>query len=493
MGERTNNGKASTGEAFVGTFRIQQLIDAGVLAVGDGYRAKNAELASHGIPFARAGNIDGGFLFNDADRFPEADLHKVGDKISRPGDVVFTSKGTVGRFAYVLPETPRFVFAPQLCYWRSLDPNVIDSRFLLYWMHGSEFWEQADSVKGQTDMADYVSLTDQRRMWITLPPLPEQRAIARVLGGLDDKIELNRRMNRTLEELARGVFRSWFIDFDPVLRRAGGAGGRGLKGGAAGTPGAGTPHAGGLPHHPALWPTRLTDSPLGPIPEGWRVGTVGEIGTNPRRGVLPSEVAATTPYVGLEHMPRRSIALDDWGTAADVSSGKSRFARGEILFGKLRPYFHKVGVALIDGVCSTDVIVAAPKKECWFGVLLGHLSSDEFIDYVDGASGGTRMPRTSWGDMARYQIVIPPEPVAASYSVWMRQVADMLRIQAHESRALAALRDALLPQLLSGEIRLREAERAVDDALQTTSPPPRAGGNGSPRSGKVAGTVKGRA
>ncbi len=223
------------------------------------------------------------------------------------------------------------------------------------------------------------------------------------------------------------------------------------------------------------------------------MGTVGEIGTNPRRGVLPSEVDATTPYVGLEHMPRRCIALDDWGTAADVSSGKSRFSRGEILFGKLRPYFHKVGVALIDGVCSTDVIVAAPKQECWFGVLLGHLSSDEFIDYVDGASGGTRMPRTSWGDMARYQIVIPPEPIAASYSAWMRQVADMLRLHAHESRALAALRDALLPQLLSGEIRLREAERAVDDSLQSTRTPPRAGGPTLPRGGKAAGTMKGRA
>ena len=188
---------------------------------------------------------------------------------------------------------------------------------------------------------------------------------------------------------------------------------------------------------------------------------MGEIGTNPRRGVLPSEVDATTPYIGLEHMPRRCIALDDWGTAADVSSGKSRFARGEILFGKLRPYFHKVGVALIDGVCSTDVIVAAPKKECWFGVLLGHLSSDEFIDYVDGASGGTRMPRTSWGDMARYSIALPSEPIAQAFSKWMQDVADMIRTSVHESRSLAALRDALLPQLLSGEIRLREATHAV--------------------------------
>jgi len=120
------------------------------------------------------------------------------------------------------------------------------------------------------------------------------------------------------------------------------------------------------------------------------------------------------------------------------------------------------------------VIVATPRKECWFGVLLGHLSSDEFIDYVDGASGGTRMPRTSWGDMARYSITVPPEPVANSYSQWMRQVAEMMRERVHESRSLAALRDALLPQLLSGDIRLREAQRTIDDSLQANGQPLRA-------------------
>lgn len=277
-----------------------------------------------------------------------------------------------------------------------------------------------------------------------LPPLPEQLAIARVLGALDDKIELNRRMNRTLEDLAQGLFRSWFVDFDPVTRN-----------GSAKAPAA-----------PAgLFPKRLVDSPLGPIPEGWRVGTVGDIGANPRRGVQPSEVDAATPYIGLEHMPRRCITLAEWGTAAEVSSGKSRFERGDILFGKLRPYFHKVGVAPVDGVCSTDVIVVAPKKECWFGMLLGHVSSEEFIDFVDGASGGTRMPRTSWGDMARYAITIPPEPVANWSSQWMRKVAATMCERVHESRSLAALRDALLPQLLSGEIRLCEAENAVEVAV----------------------------
>ncbi len=196
------------------------LINEGKLVIGDGYRAKNDELSNQGLPFARAGNINEGFRFADADHFPEENLHWVGNKISELGDVVFTSKGTVGRFAFVGADTPRFVYSPQLCFWRSLDRDVINPRFLYYWMFGREFFVQFNGVAGQTDMAEYVSLSDQRKMHVTLPSREEQRAIAHILGTLDDKIELNRRMNETLEAIARALFKSWFVDFDPVRAKA---------------------------------------------------------------------------------------------------------------------------------------------------------------------------------------------------------------------------------------------------------------------------------
>src|SRR5581483_7262411 len=145
-------------------YQVNELIEDGALVVGDGYRAKNSELTDSGLPFARAGNINAGFLFNDADCFPVENLHLVGNKVSQPGDVVFTSKGTVGRFAFVRRDTPRFVYSPQLCFWRSVDREVIDPRFLFLWMSGREFFVQFKGVAGQTDMAEYVSLTDQRRM-----------------------------------------------------------------------------------------------------------------------------------------------------------------------------------------------------------------------------------------------------------------------------------------------------------------------------------------
>ncbi len=239
-----------------GRREVRDLIRDGVLVVGDGYRAKNSELSDSGLPFARAGNVADGFRFSGADRLPESGLHKVGDKTSRSGDVVFTSKGTVGRFAFVHDDTERFVYSPQLCFWRSLDREVIDPRFLHCWMRGPEFFGQFTGVAGQTDMAEYVSLTDQRRMFITLPPLAQQRTIAHILSTLDDKIELNRRMNATLEAMARALFRSWFVDFDPVRAKMEG-------------------HDTGLPKDIAdLFPDRLVESELGEVPEGWSDGHV---------------------------------------------------------------------------------------------------------------------------------------------------------------------------------------------------------------------------
>src|SRR5438445_4522365 len=137
----------------------------------------------------------------------------------------------------------------------------------------------------------------------------------------------------------------------------------------------------------------MVRSELGEIPIGWCVGNIGEIAENPRRGILPPETKQGTPYIGLEHMPRRSIALSEWGDASKTVSNKFQFLKGEILFGKLRPYFHKVGVAAVNGVCSTDILVITPKSPEWYGLVLGHVSSDDFVDYADAASTGTKMPR----------------------------------------------------------------------------------------------------
>jgi type I restriction enzyme, S subunit len=282
------------------------------------------------------------------------------------------------------------------------------------------------------------------------PPLGDdaQHAIARILGSLDDKIELNRRMNETLEAMARALFKSWFVDFDPVRAKAEGR-----------DPGPPKPMA-------DLFPDRFVDSEVGEVPEGWAIGTLGEVAHQMRRGIEPEQIEPGTPYIALEHMPKRCIALSDWGIANGLESNKFEFQANEILFGKLRPYFHKVGVAPVAGVCSTDIVVVAPKSEHWFGFVLEHISSDAFVEHTDASSTGTKMPRTSWQDMARYPIVIPPRAAAHAFTSRIRPAIARIVAGIHESRTLAALRDALLPKLISSELRVEDTERIIAEAVQ---------------------------
>lgn len=275
---------------------------------------------------------------------------------------------------------------------------------------------------------------------VTIPPIPIQHRIADVLGKLDDKIELNQRMNRTLEKMAATIFKSWFIDFDPVHAKAEG-------------------HDPNLPTEIAdLFPDDFEESELGAIPKGWTPGKLADVADNPRRTVQPSDVAPTTPYIGLQHMPRRCIALAAWGRADEVGSGKSYFKEGEILFGKLRPYFHKVGIAPVDGVCSTDILVIVPKSLEWHSYVLSLVSSKAFVDYTDSHSAGTKMPRTNWKDTGRYLLALPPAHLAKAFQNHAASLHQRIGLAIRQNRRLAGLRDTLLPKLLSGEIVLPEAE-----------------------------------
>jgi type I restriction enzyme S subunit len=190
------------------THTFEELIRIGVLSLSDGYRAKLAELGGDGPLFLRAGHVSDSHIdFNGVERFHAQLEARVRGKMSQPGDVVITTKGnSTGRVAYVTKSLPPFVYSPHLSFWRSLKADALVPGFLRYWSRGTEFQQQLRGLASSTDMAPYLSLIDQKRLRLTLPPLPEQRAIAAVLGALDDKIELNRRMNETLEALTQSLF-----------------------------------------------------------------------------------------------------------------------------------------------------------------------------------------------------------------------------------------------------------------------------------------------
>jgi type I restriction enzyme S subunit len=378
---------------------------------------------------------------------------------------IVTSSGVTGRHAEAMAKAPGVVtgrygslgqvFWVTEDYWphntalyvRDFKGN--DPRFISYLLRTIDFQSCSDkaAVPG-------VNRNHLHALQVRVPPLVEQKNIAQVLSALDDKIESNRRMNQTLEAIARAVFKEWFVDFGPVRAKMAGRAPAGLS-----------------PDLAALFPDKLIDSELGPVPEGWRVGTFGEVADNPRRGVTPEEIAPGTPYIALDNMPRRSIALDEWGDSSVVTSQKARFAKGEFLFGKLRPYFHKCGVAPVDGVCSTDIVVVAPRAPAWYGFTLGHLSSDAFVAYTNAGSTGTKMPRTSWGEMARFKVVIPDEATAGRYTEFIRPLLEQIVANIFESRTLAEMRDALLPKLVSGQVRVALPAESVHPVLSISPAP----------------------
>jgi len=394
-----------------------------------------SELKDQGVPVyeqqhAIRGDREFRF-FVGKEKFKELSRFQV-----RPDDLIVSCSGTIGRISIIQPGDPLGIISQALLILRPQTDEVLP-QFLYYFLstyEGQQALIQASHGSVQVNIAPRAVV---EQIETPVPTIPEQRAIIYILGSLDEKIELNRRMNVTLEESARALFKSWFVDFDPVRAKMEGRQPEGIDVETA-----------------ALFPDRLVESMLGFIPDGWRVGTLGEIASNPRRSVQPKQMLEGTLYIGLEHMPQRSISLSDWGAATDVESNKYQFFTGELLFGKLRPYFHKVGIAPIDGICSTDVLVITPVADYWWGTVLMLISSVEFVNETTLLSGGTRMPRVNWSDMAHYKIVIPMPNVAQMFSEFVEQVGKLIIRNIHQWHLLVVTRDALLPKLLSGEVRV---------------------------------------
>lgn len=354
----------------------------------------------------------------------------------KAGDIVVATVGSIGALAVL--DANRGSIAQNLIALRP-DKGKINSNFLYYLLRSPLVNQRMlsldiSSVQPSIKVPHLLGLT------ISIPTrLDLQAEIAGVFECIDKKIELNQRMNETLEAMARALLKSWFVDFDPVRVKVVGRKPEGMDAATA-----------------ALFPAAFNDDGL---PEGWAWGTLGKIVDSVGATVQPNQTSPDTPYIGLEHMPRRCIALSEWEGAGKVTSNKFAFTRGDFLFGKLRPYFHKVGIAAIDGISSTDILVVRPKREEFYAFVLSVISSNEFVGYTDKTSQGTKMPRTNWKDMARYELVLPDKDVALAYNSAVKPMLEQIIANVHESRTLSALRDALLPKLISGELLIEEAKR----------------------------------
>lgn len=313
------------------------------------------------------------------------------------GDIVFTHAGSIGQVA-VIPEDSKFsrYVLSQRQFFMRCNRSIVEPLYIAYYFRSPEGRHKLLANASQVGVPSIARpVTYLRSIELPIPPLHIQREIVEIIEALRDRITLLRETNATLEAIAQALFKSWFVDFDPVRAKMEGRAPEGMDEETA-----------------ALFPDSLESAGEKELPYGWIVGTLGSIARTRKDQLQPRDIDPSFRYVGLEHVPRRSLILDAWGKSDELASAKLRFRENDVLFGKLRPYFHKVVIAPIDGVCSTDILVCEPNDPDYYGLMTMYLFSDELVSYTDRLSNGAKMPRANWKDLAAYEVAVPPSALA---------------------------------------------------------------------------------
>jgi len=399
------------------------------------------------------GTIDSIQYFTDHESLPSRARRKV-----RPGDIVYsTVRPNQKHYGIIAEPLPNMLVSTGFAVIRGREGKC-ETKYLYYFLTQPQLIEHLHSIADNSTSA-YPSIkpSDIESLEVELPPLPEQRAIAHILGTLDDKIELNRRMSETLEQMARAIFKSWFVDFDPVRAKMDGRWRKGQT-------------LPGLPAHLYdLFPDRLVDSELGEIPEGWELAPLPDlVEINPSRPLRKGEIA---PYLDMANMPIRGHAPD---AVVDRPFGSGmRFINGDTLVARITPCLENGKTAFVDflqdgqvGWGSTEYIVLRPKpplpEEFAYCLARSHAFREFAIQSMTGTSGRQRVQADS---LEHFRLPRVPALVAEAFGRAITPLFARSSSAVRESRTLSAIRDALLPKLISGEIRIKDAEKFVEGAL----------------------------
>ena len=406
------------------------------------YRPRRHEFGEGKYAFIRAADLDcGRVLFESAQRINGRAMERIRKGVGQGGDVLFSHKGTVGKLALAPLDSPPFVCSPQTTFWRVLDQERLDRRYLYCYMQSEAFAQQWMARCNETDMAAYISLTAQRQLSIAVPPIEEQRAIADVLGALDAKFEQNRRTALALERLARTIFRAWFVDFEPVKAKA-----------------AGKTAIPSLPERAfdAL-PARFVDSRIGSVPDGWQVKALDEVAAFLNGLALqkypPRGDGSDLPVIKIAQLRRGSTEGAD--AANDSIEEKYKVQDGDLLFswsGTLEAVRWFGGPGALNQhlfkVTSSDY----PQ---WLIYEWVHHHLPEFR--LIAASRATTMGHIKRGHLRQALVAVPPSEFLGHCDEALSPLFKTFATTQLESRKLVEIRDYLLPKLLIGEARVKVA------------------------------------
>lgn len=318
------------------------------------------------------------------------------------GDLLFGRRSLVlagaGKVSLVKNPAVGTVFESSIIRSR-LDRKAASPEFYFYFFRSGSGRELMETIVEQTAVAGIRS-SDLAQLTVPLPPLPEQRRIAAVLTALDDLIDTNRELIGALKQEALAAFDA--------------------------------------------------------ASESGEIVAFGEIATQVRAGVSGEQLAAGTPYLGLEHFATGGGGITGVGDAGAVGSNKTRFRAGDVLYGKLRPYFRKHDRPGFDGVATTESWVLRPQNGWGAASLDAIVSRPEFTEFAMSGSGGTKMPRASWDHVTTMPVSVPAAAIRGALDdrleiLWRARVELTAEIA-----DLTHTRDELLPLLMSGAVRVRE-------------------------------------
>ena len=368
----------------------------------------------------------------------------------RRGDLLFARRSLVaegaGRCSVVKEVGELTTFESSIIRAR-LDCQKADSDFVYYYFASPQGRELMRTILRQVAVSG-IAGSDLAELTIPVPPIAVQRQCARTLEQIDDRIDLLRQTNATIESIAQALFKSWFVDFDPVRAKAEGREPEGMDAETA-----------------ALFPSEFEESELGKIPKGWRVGCLGDILIQRVERAKPSILTAGLPYVPIECISPKSVFLCESLPGEQAQSSLTFFKKDDVLFGAMRPYFHKVCIAPFDGVTRTTVFVLQAKK--------GHMAfalfaafDDSTVEFATTHSEGSTIPYAKWtSSLERKRTIIPPATIAAQFESLVTPLLESGMHNTTRSSLLTDLRDTLLPRLISGKLRITEAMEQVEEAL----------------------------
>ena len=421
--------------------------DSGIQTGPFGSQLHQKDYVAVGTPIITVEHLgENRIIHQDLPQVSHYDRDRLSKYTLRRGDIVFSRVGSVDRRALVSDTEDGWLFSGR-CLRVRPDANKIDSRFLSYFFGMAAFQEHIRSIAVGATMPSLNTqiLSD---VAIHYPPLPEQRAIAHILGTLDDKIELNRRMNETLEEMARALFKSWFVDFDPVRAKMEGRW----------RPGESLP---GLPaEHYDLFPDRLMDSELGEIPEGWEVGVLDD---------MVELLSGGTPKTSVPSYWDGDIP---WYTAKDAPNGSDVFAVDTerkitqlgVKNSATRVLDAATTVITARGTVGRLTCLGVPMamNQTCYGIRGARSYPDFFtywnvrmaVDQLQTRTHGTIFDTITRQTFKLVDTVIPPAEVAKAFEGLVSTLMHRILRNLHEGQVLTDIRDTLLPKLVSGELRV---------------------------------------